>query len=99
MAGDYWDETEYNDPEEVSGPDDVTLPITAHHMQAQAELDLLLRAGSLTEEDAELVLKRWRARKQLGGGDRVRAAVAELERHGVVDEAEAEDLLDREIET
>jgi hypothetical protein len=87
----YWKELKYNDPEEIEGPDDVVLPSTLHHMQAKAELNVLVGEGILTDAQAQQVMKRWRAKNELGD-ERISAAIDVLEDNGLLDESEAEGL-------
>jgi hypothetical protein len=91
----YWEEPKYNDPEEIESPTDVVLPRTMHHMQAKAELDLLVDAGAIGHEEAERLMMSWQARGKLDGEDVVEAAIDVLEEHGVVPESEAADLRER----
>lgn len=91
----YWDKPKYNDPESIDGPDDVRLPSTMHHMQAKAELDLLVRAEVITDHEAQQVMKRWRAKNKLSGDDMVEAAIDVLANNGLLDENEAEGLREK----
>lgn len=89
----YWDDPKYNDPEEIEGPDDVHIPVTAHHMQAQAELNLLMETGALDEREVEEALAMWRAKKEVTNEDRVEAAVDVLLDSDAIDEDLADDIL------
>jgi len=91
----YWDEPRHNDPESINEPGDVSLPSTLHFMQARAEVNLLVQAGALSDEEGESVLSAWRARNELDGSDRVGAAIDLLEEHGVIDDGEAEGLREK----
>jgi hypothetical protein len=91
----YWEEPKYNDPDEIDGPEDVTLPGTMHHMQAKAELDLLVQAGALDEDEAHSALKRWKARGELDTSDRVEAALDVLASEGADPDEVASELRER----
>jgi hypothetical protein len=91
----YWKELKYHNENEVDGPADVSLPATMHHMQAKAELDLLVEKGALTTDEADAAMTNWRAMKQMGDDDRVVAAIDILEREGLLEEAEAKSLREK----
>ena len=91
----YWDEPKYNDPDEIDGPGDVRLPSTMHHMQAKAELNLLVRAGAITDDEAMEAMKDWRARQELGDDRRLWAAVNQLEERDLLDGEQAEGIRER----
>lgn len=87
----YWKELKYNDPEDIEGPEDVVLPSTLHHMQAKAELNVLVGEGIITDAEAQRAMKKWRAKNELGD-ERITAAIEVLEENGLLDEAEADGL-------
>lgn len=95
----YWEEPKYNDPEEVDGPGDVNLPATMHHMQARAEIDLLVRAGSLEEAEGEEAMKLWRAKGELDDESRELAAISVLEDRGLIEAEEAAELREKSTAT
>ena len=88
----YWDELQYNDVDEVNGPDDVNLPPLMHHMQAKAELDLLTRAGTITGEEAKQVMDEWKASQEMSVNVRLRAAIDELETREVIADDQADEI-------
>jgi len=91
----YWDEPRYNDPDDIDGPGDVTLPSTMHHMQVKAELDLLVQAGVIDDVGAQEAIKNWRAKNELSGDDMVEAAIEVLADWDLIDEDEANDLREK----
>lgn len=91
----YWDEPKYNDPDEIDGPDDVRLPSTMHHMQVKAELDLLVRAEVITDDEAMEAMKDWRARQEMEDDRKLLAAVNKLEKRGLLEEGQAEGIRER----
>lgn len=91
----YWEDLEYNDPDEIDGPDDVTLPVTMHHMQARTELDLLVRGDVIDDDEAMRVMREWRARQEMSDDSRLRSAVDELAARDLIDEERAEGIKER----
>lgn len=91
----YWDEPKYNDPDSIDGPDDVKLPSTMHHMQAKAELDLLVRAGALSDYEAQKVMTRWRAKGELSDEDMIDAAISILAENEILSKDEANGLREK----
>jgi len=86
----YWEEPRYNDPDKIDSVEDVRLPSLMHHMQVKAELDLLVRAGALEDEQAMQAMKNWRAKQELGNDRKLRAAVNKLEDRNLLDQEQAE---------
>ena len=93
----YWDEPKYNDPDEIDEPSDVTLPSTMHHMQAKAELDLLVQAGVITDAGAQSAMKTWKAKSELANEDMVNAAIGVLEDNELIEESTAEELRQKAV--
>ena len=93
----YWDEPKYNDPDEIDGPNDVTLPSTMHHMQAKAELDLLVQEGVLNDAEAQSAMKTWKAKSELANEDMVNAAIGVLEDNELIGESKAEELRQKAV--
>lgn len=91
----YWEDLKWNDLDDVDGPGDVGIPKTAHHMQAKAEIDILIQEGALDHDEGERALEMWKAEQQMGDETRSLGAIAILEERGVIDEEEAEDLRGR----
>ena len=58
----YVTEPQYNDPDDVSGPDDVRLPSYPHYTKIRAELSRLAEAGCITDEEADELYGEWKAR-------------------------------------
>ena len=90
----YWETLRWNDADEVESPEDVHIPPTAHHMQAKAEVDLLVEKERLTHDEAAKALRMWKA-ENAGDDDAKLGAIDLLAKHGVIDEDEAEDLRGR----
>jgi hypothetical protein len=96
MADDrYWDDLKWNSEDDIDGPDDVAIPITAHHMQAQAELNIMLESGLLSVEEVNEAMTEWKQQKKLANGIEVDTAVRALKKHGVIDNDEANDIKQR----
>lgn len=89
-TGDYWDEPRYNNPDEIDGPADVTLPPTIHHMQARAEVNQLVKAGAIDGDEALGILHEWRDDDD--NEVDLEAAVDALEGAGLVDKEIADDI-------
>lgn len=86
----YWEEPKHNEPDEIDGPEDVRLPSTMHHMQVKAELDLLVQADVITDDEAMEVMQEWRARQELEDDRKLRKAVDMLEERNLLDEDQAD---------
>lgn len=91
----YWEEPKYNDPDEIDGPGDVTLPSTMHHMQVKAELDHLVRDGAITDVEAEEAMKNWRAKQEISDDRKLKAAVSRLEERGLLDDDQAKGIMEQ----
>lgn len=90
----YWEELEWNDADDVHSAGDVDIPPTAHHMQAKAEIDLLVDEGAIGHDEGARALRMWKAENQ-GDEKSKLGAIDMLEKHGVISGDEAEDLRGR----
>jgi hypothetical protein len=85
-----WKELKYHDPDEVESPEDVDIPQIVHHMQARAEIDLLIQEGCLTTEEGSEALEMWRDGGTARSG--LMNAISTLQNAEVIGQDEAEDL-------
>lgn len=90
----YWDELRWHEPDEVDSVEDVEIPATAHHMQAKAEVDMLVEEGRLSHDEGAQALRVWKAENK-GNMDPELGAIDLLEKNDVITEDEADDLRSR----
>lgn len=55
---------EFNDPDEIESPDDITLPKFAHHLKIRSELNKLAEREIVSWDEADELFDQWRADRQ-----------------------------------
>lgn len=53
-------ELQYNDPDEIESPDDVSFPKHVHHFKVRAELSKLVDMDLLTDDEADDIYDDWK---------------------------------------
>ena len=53
----------FHDPDEVEGPEDVSFPNFAHHLQVRAELTELASMGVLDGDEGDAIYEDWKEQR------------------------------------
>lgn len=57
-------ELQYNDPDEIESPADVSFPKHAHHFKVRAELGKLSDMGVIDDDEADEIYDDWKSSRK-----------------------------------